>query len=291
MGSIKLMAGATAAMVGVAVGVIASGDPGTATADTTTTSTSTVPSSTTTLPGGPTTTTFSTTTTTTPVTTTTVPPTTTTLPSAQDELALALVAVEGQRGVRWSYAERVGTESVTEAVHAGVSDGTMTDTLHLAKSGSVSFTLNNRIYFRGTEYGLVEDLGFKAKYAKTEAGHWISASATSSTFLDQAALMTMGGVAGMLDLPGGTRSVGAQTRVHGVSVVPVVENAKISGVKITQTVYISAAGHALPVEIIREFDGVAGVIRFKDWGQPPDAQAHKGAAAFQAGWLTSGKAG
>lgn len=249
---------------------------------------------TTTLPGGPTTTTSTTTTlpgqTTTTVpsaTTSTIAPTTTTTLSAQQVLANALVAVQGERGVRWTSVEAAGNESVTAKVHAGLVDGTLTDTLHLAKSGSVSYSLHGRVYFHGTANGLAEDLGFKAKYAAAEANKWISASATSSTFIELAGIMTMADVSGQVDLQGAKVAVEAETSTRGVPTIPVVETLTASGVKITQTVYIKAKGEALPVEIIREIDGVEGVITFKDWGQPPDATVPKHSTQFSSSWVTA----
>ena len=91
----------------------------------------------------------------------------------------------------------------------------------------------------------------------------------------------------MIDLPGGTFSEGARTTARGVSAVPVTETVKESGIKVTQTVYVKATGHALPVEIIREFDGIEGVVTFKDWGQPPDATVPKHPTVFDSAWVKS----
>lgn len=249
-------------------------------ASSTTTSSSTT--TTTTVPGQTTTTGTTTTTT----TTTTVPPTTTTTVAAPQVMANALVAVQAERGVVWNYLIAAGTESIKETVHAGLQDGTLSDTLHLAKSGSVNYSLHGRMYFHGTANGLSEDLNFKSKYATAEAGKWISASAQNAPFLDLASIMTMGGVTSMLDLPGGAPKEEARTTARGLSVIPLEQSVKESGVKIVQTVYIRATGPALPVEIIREIDGVEGVITFSRWGQPPDATVPKKSTLFSASWLS-----
>lgn len=257
-----------------------------ASADTTTTSSSTsAPTTTTTTVPGQTTSPPSSTTTSLP--TTTLPPTTTTTIPAQEVLAEALVAVEAERGVKWTYVEAAGSESFTEAVHAGEVDGTMTDTLHLAHSGTVKFALHNKLYFRGTAYGLEQDLGFKPKYGSQEAGHWISVSSSNSTFLVQRAIMTMAAVAGLLDLQGAKVTVEPQTTVRGVAAVPVQESGTESGTKISQTVYIKATGAHLPVELIREFDGIEGVITYSDWGTPPDATVPASPRAFKSTWVSN----
>jgi hypothetical protein len=195
------------------------------------------------------------------------------------------VAVEAKRGVKWTYVEAAGSESFTEAVHAGEVDGTMTDTLHLAHAGSVKFTLHNKLYFRGTAYGLEQDLGFKAKFGSLEAGHWISVASSNSAFQAQRAIMTMAAVAGLLDLQGAKLTVEPQTTVKGVAVVPVQESATESGTKVSQTVYIKATGAHLPIELIREFDGIEGVITYSDWGTPPDATVPASPTPFQSAWV------
>lgn len=289
MKRLNLMAGAASALSVAMVGLMAASGLGTSASADTTTTTTVAATTTTTLPGQTTTSTTvpgSTTTTTAPSSTTsTIPPTTTTTVTAQQILAYALVAVQGERGVKWTYLEAAGTESFTESVHAGVVDGTMTDTLHLAHSGAVKFSLHGRLFFQGTSYGLLQDLGFKTKFASKEAGKWISVSASSPLFLNQVAIMTVGGVAGMLDLVGAKTTVLPATTVRGVAVIPVQENVTVSGTKITQTVYIKAVGTHLPVQLIREFDGIEGVITYSSWGTPPHATAPHHATQFQHSWV------
>lgn len=279
------MAGALGAVAVGVVTVAGSGASGpVASADTTsTTSTTTVATSTT---ASSTTTSTTTPPSSTTSSTTTVPTTTTTTVPAEQVLAEALVAVQGQRAVEWGYKLAEGTESFTKSVHAGMSDGTMVDTLHFKQSGTVKFTLHNRLYMQGNAYGLAEDLGFKSKFASTEAGKWFSASGASSYFADQAVLMTMTGVAGLLTLPAAKLTVLAPTKIAGVATIPVQEAATLQGARFTQTLYVKETGNHLPVEIIRELNGLEAVFSFKNWGVPPDALAPSHAVVFKSQWLT-----
>jgi hypothetical protein len=197
------------------------------------------------------------------------------------------VAVEGQRGVKWKIVVAAGRESVVESVHAGLADGVMTDTFSEGVKGSVKYVLHNRLYFEGNAFGLEQDLRFKTKYATKEANRWLSASASSSYFVDQVGLLTVSGVAGSLDLVGATDTVLPETTVNGLSVIPVEEMASEKGEKFSQTVYLRATGRTLPVQIIEEIDGLEAVLTFSDWGVPPDAQPPKHATAFQGAWLSA----
>lgn len=251
---------------------------GTATAQPATTTTTTPPSTTTTPPS---------TTTTPPSTTTTVPTTTTTSAQANPKLLLdtAIAAFQLERGAQWSLNWSLLGKSESEVTHAGVVDGTETETLNAGgPTAHLSLDLDGKLYVEGNANGLGTLLSFKTSAATSEAGHWVGVPRTAAVFSSWAAGLTVASASYMLYL-GGKAVVGKTTTIHGQSVTSISQSTKSEGLTISQTDYLKASGPPLPVEIVENVDGLVVTVVYGAWGKKPHAQIHKAAVPFLKSWL------
>jgi hypothetical protein len=249
---------------------------GTATAQPTTTTTT--PPTTTTTP--PSTTTTVPTTTTGPTTTTTSAPTNPTL-----LLDTAIAAFQLERGAQWSLNWSLLGKSESEVTHAGLADGTETETLNAGgPTAHLSLDLDGKLYVEGNAGGLGTLLSFKASPAKAEAGHWVGVPRSAAVFSNWAAGLTVESAAYMLYL-GGKAVLGSTTTMDGQSVVSISQSTKSEGLTISQTDYLKASGPPLPVEIVENVDGLVVTVVYGAWGKPSDAQIHKAAVPFLKSWI------
>jgi hypothetical protein len=171
---------------------------------------------------------------------------------------------------------------VTETTDSGLKEGT--ETASLSGGGNppehVSLVLAHNFFFEGNASGLSQFFGFKAAPARAEANQWMEVSRTSALFASFSAELTVASAAEQLYI-GGTLSTFPSTTLDGRRVLAVHEVTK----ELSETVYISASGAPLPVEVVQQVDGLAATTIFGPWDQPPVVKAPVKAVAFKSSWI------
>jgi hypothetical protein len=200
-------------------------------------------------------------------------------------LDTAIAAFQLQHGAQWTLKWSLLGKSESEVTHAGVVDGTETETLNTGGPiAHLSLDLDGKLYLEGNADGLGTLLNFTATAAKSEGGHWVGVPRTAAVFSSWAAGLTVESAAYMLYL-GGKAVVGPTTTKDGQSVISLSQSTKSDGLTISQTDYLKASGPPLPVEVVENVDGLVVTVVYGAWGKKPHAVIHKAAVPFLKSWL------
>ena len=210
-------------------------------------------------------------------------------PSGAKLLSEIQKAVASQRGFQWS--DKGIEEGTTEyeTTYVGKDAGSQSVSIQQsAGTGTIAVTvIGSTAYFKGNSQGLTL-LGFGSSAARGEAGKWVSvtAAANQNVYQSIAGGLTSSSVAANMSMTGPVSQL-RKSKIAGQSVVGLKGNAApASGQQsgTSDTLYISASGTPLPVELVQDNPSSGNTYMYSHWGVAPRVNAPRGAVPYQTSW-------
>lgn len=210
-------------------------------------------------------------------------------PSAQALLTSALRNAVASRGVHESVHEDGSGVSVTMTNDIGSTSGRQA--IDANGGHSVVIVAGGRAYFRGDATALAGYYQFPAAAADTFAGKWIAMRPGDPGYGDVSGAVTLASDFGQFSLnaPLTKRPVTLPDGQRAIAIVGT--EAGPTGATVPATLYVTATGVTLPIELRAGNQQISQTVIWADWGRPVSLAAPSGAVAFSTLGLAPGGAG
>lgn len=208
-------------------------------------------------------------------------------------LSKVVSAVASQRGFQWSYKGIEEGTTEYETTYVGKDAGSQSVTVdQSAGTGLLSaVVVGPTAYLKANDRGLYL-MGFTPSAAKAETGKWIAIAQSTfpNVYQNLARGLTSSSVALNLGMAAPVKQL-PETKVLGQNVLVLegiaAQTAPVqTGTK--DTLYVSAGGASLPVELIQDNPALGSTFKFSHWGQVPHVSAPRGAVPYQASFVSGG---
>jgi hypothetical protein len=189
----------------------------------------------------------------------------------------------GQSSVRW--VSSLTSKGITNTIvtQAGRSKGSQLITWSQGKNSAYLAIelVNGTGYMTGTAGGLYAE-GFTQAAAISEAGKWISLTASSALYTSTVSGLTMATTMEQMQMAGPVASIPAVTIAgHSYPGYKGVTKPFEGGPALHETIYVSTTATPLPVKAVQD----STTVLFGNWGQAINVSVPKGAVPVQPGWL------
>ena len=194
----------------------------------------------------------------------------------------ALAAARAQRSVHYVTAAVSSTVNIRMVCDAALDRGIQRITyVKAGKSGHVTvLVVANTAYVRGDAFVLANYMGFSGAAARRFAGRWIKIPHTAPGYPTVSAAVRLRSTIKELALPRPLVAL-PESMLNGQRVIGIRNTSMASGHRVTNTLYVRAAGLRLPVAEVTRGGGNRFSVTFSKWNHTVNVSAPTGATLIR----------
>ncbi len=208
--------------------------------------------------------------------------------SPSNELKAVIAAADSQHSVSVASVAASGSTRITQTGTVGPSSGTQRIDYSVGGHSHVVTVLlaSDVVYVNGDATVLTAYMGLKSSQAQKIAGKWFKILSNVPDYQAVAAGLTITSTMSEINMRGSITSL-ANRKLSGASVIALAGRTVASDLapSVQETLYASARGRPLPIEVTQTQSGHTDTIAFTSWNTAVHVTVPASALLFSSTWL------